>query len=342
MRHTVRRAALLGAALSTALVTALTGASTATAEAAGAANKQPPRIETILDVSGSMKEKDVGGGTRMDAAKESMNTMIDAAPGQLATGVRVYGSEYPGQDTAVGCKDTKLLHPVEPMDATAKAEVKKQIDALKPTGFTPIGYSLRKAAEDLGAAGSRRIILLSDGEETCGPPADPCEVAEKLDGAGKDLAVDTLGFRVKGKAAEQLKCIAKATGGQYREAQDKKELNTELKAAFVKAAAEMAKSGLPDGVIGGSGKDKDKDAGKDAAKQPGKDGKDGADGGTDSTDGKKQSATKTDTESAGSSFLLPSGITIGVVLVGVYFLLRLRNRRSSGTGTGPGGGPTAS
>ncbi|CAM5380870.1 hypothetical protein SGLAM104S_08111 [Streptomyces glaucescens] len=37
-----------------------------------------------------------------------------------------------------------------------------------PTGWTPIGPALLKAADDLdGGTGSKRIVLISDGEDTC-------------------------------------------------------------------------------------------------------------------------------------------------------------------------------
>lgn len=45
------------------------------------------------------------------------------------------------------------------------------------------------AAADLGDAGARHIILVSDGEETCAPPG-PSEVARKLKSAGIELVVD--------------------------------------------------------------------------------------------------------------------------------------------------------
>jgi Ca-activated chloride channel family protein len=226
---------------------ALIGAAPAAAE-----TKTPeaaPRIQTVLDVSGSMAASDIGGGTRMEAAKDAMYTLVDSTPSSIEMGVRLYGSEYPGKSKATGCKDTRLISPVAAMDAGAKTAVKKKIAATKPTGFTPIGHSLRTAVKDLGTEGKRRIILVSDGEDTCAPP-EPCEIAKELAGAGVDLAVDTLGFKVKGKAAEQLKCIARVTKGTYRSAEDATELSAGLQGALRQGLKGYQASGTP--VKGGT------------------------------------------------------------------------------------------
>jgi Ca-activated chloride channel family protein len=191
-----------------------------------------------------------------------MNTLIDGTPSTTPMGIRLYGSEYPGKDEATGCKDTELISPVGELDAAAKTAVKKKIAATEPTGFTPIGHSLRKAAEDLKAkagdgaeggakgGGELRIILVSDGEDTCAPP-EPCEVAEELAKDGVDLVIDTLGFKVTGKAAEQLKCVARATKGTYRGAEDAGELSAGLQGALKDALKGYPVSGTP--IKGGQG-----------------------------------------------------------------------------------------
>ncbi|MDG4859298.1 VWA domain-containing protein [Streptomyces sp. T-3] len=191
------------------------------------------RIETIIDASGSMKES-VGGRSKMAAAKQAVNQLIDRLPSQAPMGLRVYGATYGGKDKTTGCKDTQLLAPVAEMDAAAKSEAKRQINSLDGVGFTPIGDTLRTAAADLGSEGERRIILVSDGEDTCAPP-DPCEVARELKAQGVDLVIDTLGFRVDAKAERQLRCIAKVTDGQYDGVGDADDLADGLQDAFKRA-----------------------------------------------------------------------------------------------------------
>ncbi|MFJ5829093.1 hypothetical protein [Streptomyces sp. NPDC093089] len=153
------------------------------------------------------------------AAKQAVTRIIDTAPERAPPGLRVYGATYPGQDKGKGCADTQQVLPVTPMDAAARADAKKRVAGFKAVGFTPIGVSLREAAEDLGGSGKRRIVLVSDGDDTCAPPP-PCEVARELKAPGIDLAVDVVvvGFRTPSSARTQLKCIADATDGSDADA----------------------------------------------------------------------------------------------------------------------------
>ena len=94
-------------------------------------------------------------------------------------------------------------------------------------GYTPIGNALRAAADALPKEGPRSIVLVSDGEDTCAPPA-PCDVAKELEQQGVDLTVHTVGFKVDSGAREQLSCIADSTGGTYSDADNATELTDAL------------------------------------------------------------------------------------------------------------------
>ncbi|WOX24947.1 VWA domain-containing protein [Streptomyces solicathayae] len=218
----------------------------ATASASPAAPETPEsaRIDLVLDLSGSMNENDAGGETRLAAAKQAVTRIIDTAPEEAPLGLRVYGATYPGEDKKRGCADTQQVLPVSPMDRPARAAAKKRVAGFKAVGFTPIGVSLRAAAEDLGAKGERRIILVSDGDDTCAPPP-PCEVARELKAQGIDLAVDVVGFRTPSSARAQLKCIAKVTGGSYADADDADSLTADLGALFRKAWRTYHATGRP-------------------------------------------------------------------------------------------------
>ncbi|MEU4874672.1 VWA domain-containing protein [Streptomyces sp. NPDC021608] len=171
-----------------------------------------PKVDLVLDVSGSMRTKDMDGGTRMAAAKQAFNEVLDATPENVLLGIRTLGANYPGDDRRTGCKDTAQLYPVGPLDRT---EAKTAVATLSPTGWTPIGPALLKAADDLdGGSGSKRIVLISDGEDTCAP-LDPCEVAREIAAKGIGLTIDTLGLVPNVKMRRQLSCIAEATGGSY-------------------------------------------------------------------------------------------------------------------------------
>ncbi|MEO3784757.1 VWA domain-containing protein [Actinocorallia sp. B10E7] len=197
--------------------------------------QEPPRVELLLDVSGSMRIADLDGRTRMSVAKQAFNDVLDAIPAEAHVGIRLFGSQhrFPGASKAVGCKDTRQLVPVGPVDKTA---VKTAIATLQPTGWTPIGLALRAAAKDLGTGETtRRIVLISDGQDECGFPG-PCEVARELAAQGTHLVVDTLGLTLNAKVRQQLTCIAEATGGTYTAVQSQDQLTARLGQLMRRAA----------------------------------------------------------------------------------------------------------
>ncbi|MBM7439722.1 VWA domain-containing protein [Streptomyces sp. HB132] len=216
------------------LATLAAGLGTALPAAADEPSTTPsPKVELVLDVSGSMRTRDMDGESRISAAKQAFNDVLDAVPEEVELGIRTLGADYPGDDRKVGCKDTKQLYPVGPLDRT---EAKTAVATLAPTGWTPIGPALLGAADDLeGGDATRRIVLITDGEDTCGP-LDPCEVARDIAARGIHLVIDTLGLVPNAKIRQQLTCIAEATGGTYTAVQHTDELSGRVKQLVDRAA----------------------------------------------------------------------------------------------------------
>lgn len=209
--------------------------------------KASPKVELVLDVSGSMRTRDIDGQSRMTAAKQAFNEVLDAVPEQVQLGIRTLGADYPGDDRKVGCKDTKQLYPVGPLDRT---EAKTAVATLAPTGWTPIGPALLGAADDLeGGDSTRRIVLISDGEDTCGP-LDPCEVARDIAARGIHLVIDTLGLVPNEKIRKQLTCIAEATGGTYTAVQHTDELSGRVTQLVDRAAEPVVTPVATEGTAG--------------------------------------------------------------------------------------------
>ncbi|MFI7215992.1 VWA domain-containing protein [Micromonospora maritima] len=187
---------------------------------------EPPKVELVLDVSGSMRARDIDGRSRISVAQQAFDEVVDGLPDETQLGIRVLGATYRGKDKKQGCLDTQQIVPVGPVDRPA---AKAAVAGLRPTGFTPVGLALRSAAQDLGTGSTaRRIVLITDGEDTCAPP-DPCEVARELAAQGTRLVVDTLGLAPDEKVRRQLLCIAGATGGTYTAAQSADELTGRIK-----------------------------------------------------------------------------------------------------------------
>ncbi|TWD80865.1 Ca-activated chloride channel family protein [Kribbella amoyensis] len=209
----IRRTAALAALAALACAFSFANAPSAAAEG------ELSPVMVVLDSSGSMTARDVGGkGTRMDAAKRAVGSMVDGLPAQAQVGLAIYGAGTgsSGAEKAAGCRDVRVVRPVTTVD---KAALKRAVSATKASGYTPIGQALRTAAAQLPKEGQRSIVLVSDGEDTCAPP-QPCEVAKELSKQGVDLHVHTIGFRVDANARAQLACIAQNTGGTYHDATD--------------------------------------------------------------------------------------------------------------------------
>ncbi|MEW2137956.1 VWA domain-containing protein [Streptomyces sp. NPDC005409] len=228
---TTKRLAARACGLLAALAVGLFPASATAAD--GPTAKEPPKVDLVLDVSGSMRATDIDGQSRMAAAKQAFNEVIDAVPDEVRLGIRTLGATYPGEDRALGCKDTKQLYPVGALNRT---EAKTAVATLAPTGWTPIGPALLGAAQDLeGGDATKRIVLITDGEDTCAP-LDPCEVARDIAAKGIHLVIDTLGLVPDAKTRAQLTCIAEATGGTYTSVQHKAELSSRVRQLVDRAA----------------------------------------------------------------------------------------------------------
>ncbi|WP_380164499.1 VWA domain-containing protein [Jannaschia sp. R86511] len=174
----------------------------------------------IVDYSGSMKEPDGRGSTRIQAAKDALGQIITALPEDLDVGLRVYGHRVPSADKAAACEDTELAVPVGPLDRDG---LRATVDGLEALGETPIGLSLQQAAQDLPEGVPSTVILVSDGADECftddlGP--EPCEVTKQLIAQGVDLRLETIGLQVEESGAEQLQCMAEAGGGQFTSVED--------------------------------------------------------------------------------------------------------------------------
>jgi Ca-activated chloride channel family protein len=196
-----------------AMLAGVTALGAVPATAGEPTDDEAPRVELVLDSSGSMRTADIDGRSRMSVAQQSFNEVVDALPPETQLGIRALGSRIPNSASqALGCRDTQQISPVGPVD---KPQAKAAIATLRPTGWTPIGLALRAASHDLGTGETtRRIVLITDGEDTCGAP-DPCDVARQLAAAGTHLVIDTLGLTLDARVRQQLTCIADATGGTY-------------------------------------------------------------------------------------------------------------------------------
>ncbi|MCB5238668.1 vWA domain-containing protein [Niallia circulans] len=189
-------------------------------------------VEIVLDASGSMANK-LGGKTRMELAKESINKFAASLPAEANISLRVYGHKGTGsdQDKKTSCAANELVYSMQTYE---KAELKKALDSFQPAGWTPLAQSLLEAQKDLAPyAGEQHqniVYVVSDGIETC--DGDPVAAAKRLKESGVSPVVNIIGFDVGGKDQTQLQEVAKAAGGTYANVTSQDQLKQEFDKAI--------------------------------------------------------------------------------------------------------------
>jgi hypothetical protein len=149
-----------------------------------------------------------------------------ALPPGAQIGLRVYGHRVPYQNNeAESCKDIELVVPIQ---ANGAQPIIDWLPTMQALGMTPMSESIRLAAEDFTFEPGRKnfIVLISDGEETCGD--DPATVVQYLKEIGIDFTIHVIGLDVDAQTREQLSRIAEAAGGRYHDANSEADLQAAL------------------------------------------------------------------------------------------------------------------
>jgi len=205
--------------------------------AAGAAEdkKQSPCNEDamlVFDASGSMAGNlNQGIATtipRINEVREALAEVLPSITRFRRVGLITYG---PGPSDQ--CNVKLDLKPT-PQAAT---RIMRDLDALSPSGKTPLTTAVARAAEVLDYRQKPgMIVVVTDGEETCG--ASPCALGKELRAAAAQLTVHIIGFRMKDYSwtAENsildAKCLAQENNGLYFSTENKNDLVAALKATL--------------------------------------------------------------------------------------------------------------
>jgi Mg-chelatase subunit ChlD len=218
--------------------------STATA-GTGGASSAGGAVEVILDASGSMLQR-IGSERRIDIAKQTLTKLTtETIPAGTPFALRVIGR---GASTC----QSELDIPLAPLDRNA-AEGKLLTLEAKSNANTPIGAALERISSDLDRAqGDRVVILVTDGEETCG--GDPVRAIKKLRDAGTQVRINIVGFALDDKKlARTLEVWAAAGGGSYFDARDAKSLSSAFTQAVQRTfeISDAQNNVVGSGVVGG-------------------------------------------------------------------------------------------
>jgi hypothetical protein len=181
-------------------------------------------VEIILDASGSMLQR-IGKDRRIDIARATLTKLVTSTiPAGTPFAFRVFGRM---EDSCQSDLDV----PLGPLNVQA---VSSKIAAIEPKNGakTAIGASLELVASDLRSVqGERLVILLTDGEETCG--GDPAAAIEKLKKAGTTVRVNIVGFAIDdAKLAATFRHWADAGNGTYFDTQGAAALNEAMAQAM--------------------------------------------------------------------------------------------------------------
>lgn len=209
-----------------ALAAVLIGA--ACGGASQAAEVTPPPCNEdamiVFDASGSMAGNvDQGIATirpRIDEARRALSSVLPHITRYRRVGLITYGPGAYNQ-----CNVQLNLGPT----ASAGALIMREVNALVPGGRTPLTTAVDKAAVALEyRAKPGVIVVLTDGEETCG--RSPCELGKALHASASQLTVHVISYRTQNYSwvgegsVLDSKCLAEQNGGLYITAHNEEEI----------------------------------------------------------------------------------------------------------------------
>ncbi len=165
----------------------------------------------VFDASGSMASTDPHGNvSRIHRVRQAAAVVVPSVAPVRNLGLMIYG----GGETN-GCSDIALKVPPAPDNA---GPILLALRDVLPNGRTPLTEAVSRAAEALNfRKRPATIILLTDGEESCG--GDPCKLANRLHSEGARTRVHVIDYKSRfgsdWRGTLQSQCLAQTTGGRY-------------------------------------------------------------------------------------------------------------------------------
>lgn len=177
----------------------------------------------VFDASGSMAGNTVEGllsvVTRIDEVRNALGQVLPGASKFRKIGLITYG---PGP-----YQQCNVLLDHRPMWNATKP-IMSIVNRLNPAGKTPLVQGVKMAAAVLGYPDKPgTIVLVTDGEETCG--GTPCELGKLIKTKGR-LTVHVIGYQLGNfrwtgaQSYLDVKCLAEETGGLYITAETRQDL----------------------------------------------------------------------------------------------------------------------
>jgi Ca-activated chloride channel family protein len=172
----------------------------------------------VFDASGSMSgngwgygSETVGTVSRIDKVRATLAKILPTVTRFRRVGLITYGT---------GAWNQCNVHLDLPPTENATTAIMAAVDKLVPAGKTPLTAAVAQAADVLDfRAKPGLIVVLTDGEETCG--GSPCGLGKRLSTEAAQLTVHVISLRVKGltwmgeQSILEAKCLAETNRGLY-------------------------------------------------------------------------------------------------------------------------------
>ncbi|MCS4490194.1 VWA domain-containing protein [Corynebacterium sp. ES2775-CONJ] len=161
----------------------------------------------VMDASATMLDEG-NDETRYTQAKEAAVELVNNFPTSSELGVVVFGhnTDNAPESQVQGCEDVEVLRPLSSLEDAEVATA--AIEALPARGYTPVTKAIEEAAKLLPADGPARIVVFSDGVDTCG--GDIAQLTLKMTDEHPNVRVDAVTFK---NDPAYLQVISEATGG---------------------------------------------------------------------------------------------------------------------------------
>ena len=157
-----------------------------------------PEVVVIVDGSGSMREPFAGAPSRMSMAKDAIASVVNGLPDPVDVALIDFSN----------CDQVRLD---KFFSQPERPSLIREVRGLQPDRGTPLARSIERAGNIVSADVESTIVVVSDGEDTCG--RDPCAAARAVKAKRPNVTINVIDVSGEGGRA-MVQCIAAATGGK--------------------------------------------------------------------------------------------------------------------------------
>jgi len=175
----------------------------------------------VFDASGSMSSDGWGhtpektASRRIDLVRDALQEILPSVTRHRRVGLMTYG---PTETDSLFNQCENIVLNLSPAP-NAAVRIMKSVQALVPTGGTPLTKAVQDSADVLDFEHKPGVIvLLTDGQDTCG--GLPCSAGKALHSEAAQLTIHVIGLEVNDATMSEgrfsgVQCLAAQNGGLY-------------------------------------------------------------------------------------------------------------------------------